>query len=521
MPETVGGGGGFLDYDGDGWPDILLINGREWPGHETLPVQPTLALYRNIGDGHFKDVTAAAGLDFPLYGMGGSFADFDGDGDIDIYLTALGDNVLLRNDGGRFTNVTQTMGVDGNDPEPGAPPAWSTGSVWSDVDRDGYLDLFVCNYVRWSPETDLFRTLDGETKAYAIPDVYEGSSCRLYKNENGTRFRDVTDAAGVLNPSAKALSIAISDFNDDGWPDFVVANDTERNFLYLNNGDGTFTDIAIRSGVAYDENGRTRAGMGIDVADLNGDNRFSVAIGNFSREPVSMFTQIQDNVFVDRAGALGIAGPTLVSLTFGLRFADLDLDGLLDLVLANGHIEPEINSVQRDITFAQSPQILRNLGGGRFADISAMVGDSFTEPLVGRALATADIDRDGDLDILIVANGGKPRLLRNDLPSASANRIAVSLLGTGANRQGLGAHVSIYSAGFVQHRMLNTGSSYLSQSDVSEIIFGLGSQQVVDSLVVVWPTSGLTSRFGPLEAGTRYLVTEGTPATITAQWSYE
>ena len=505
MPETLGSGAAFLDYDGDGSPDLLLVNSDWWPGQEGSGERPTQRLYRNLGDGRFADRTAAAGLDLSFYGMGAAVADYDGDGDPDIYLTAVGPNRLLRNDGGTFTDVTAITGVSG-DP-PGGPPAWSTGAAWVDVDLDGWLDLYVCNYVRWTPETDLFTTMDGMTKSYATPQHYEGESCRLYRNAgSGGRFADVTEAAGVLNPDGKSLGVAVTDFNNDGWPDLVVANDTQRNFLYRNEGDGTFVDIAVRAGVAFDEAGRARAGMGIDVADLDGQGRWSIVIGNFAHEPLALFTRIGDDLFQDRAGAARLSRPTLVPLTFGVAFADFDLDGNLDIVAANGHIEPGINGVRREQTFAQRPQLFLGDGSGGFIDASDLVGIDFQEPVVGRGVATADIDGDGDLDLLLTANGGVPRLFRNDL--AGATGFGVRLVGAGPNRDALGALVTVYAAGRTQRRFVATGSSYLSQSMLSPLLFGLGDASVADSIVVRWPRGGTVTRTGPIVAGTVVTVRE-------------
>ena len=503
MPETLGSGAAFLDYDGDGLPDLLLVNSDWWPGHEGRGNRPTQRLYRNRGGGRFEDRTEAAGLDLSLYGMGATVGDYDGDGDPDIYLTAVGPNRLLRNDGGRFTDVTAMTGVDGNPPE--GPPAWSTAAVWVDVDLDGWLDLYVCNYVKWTPETDLFTTIDGTTKSYATPQQYEGESCRLYRNPgNGARFTDITVAAGLYNPAGKSLGVAVTDFNMDGWPDLVVANDTQRNFLYRNEGDGTFMDIAVRAGVAFDEAGRARAGMGIDVADLTGEGGWTIAIGNFAHEPLALFTRIGTDLFQDRAGAAGLSRPTMVPLTFGVAFADFDLDGTLDIVAANGHIEPGINAVRREQTFAQSPQIFLGDASGGFDNASAAVGEGLREPLVGRGIAYGDIDLDGDLDLLVTVNGGTPRLFRNDLAGASG--IGVLLEGTAPNRDALGALVTVYAAGRGQRRFVASGSSYLSQSSLRPLIFGLGEALEADSVVVRWPGTGRVTRVGPAPAGTTVTV---------------
>ena len=354
--------------------------------------------------------------------------------------------------------------------------------------------------MRWTPDTDLFTTIDGTTKSYATPQQYEGESCRLYRNSGGDgRFTDITDAAGVNNPDGKSLGVAVTDFNDDGWPDLAVANDTQRNFLYRNEGDGTFTDIAVRAGVAFDEAGRARAGMGIDVADLTGDGRWSIVIGNFAHEPLALFTRIATDLFQDRAGAARLARPTLVPLTFGVAFADFDLDGSADVVAANGHIEPGIGAVRREQAYAQRPQLFLGNGAGAFSNAGDLVGTDFREPVVGRGIATADIDGDLDLDLLITVNGGAPRLYRNDLPTPAG--IGIQLAGAPPNHEGLGALVTVHSTGRKQRRFVSTGSSYLSQSSLQPLIFGLAEAGAADSIVVVWPGGGSTTRIGRVPSG--------------------
>ncbi len=515
MPETMGSGGAFLDYDSDGRPDLLLVNGSRWPGHESGRKPAVSHLYRNLGRGRFRDVTAEAGLDFGLYGMGVAVADYDADGDPDVYLTAVGDNIFLRNDGGRFTDVSSEAGVNGSSGLPGVSPAWSTGAAWLDADRDGHLDLFVCNYVRWTPETDLFTTLDGVTKSYATPEQYDGETCRLYRNLDGRSFADITDEAGVLNSDGKSLGVAVEDFNDDGWPDIVVANDTYQNFLYLNDGDGTFTDVAPRAGVAFDEFGRARAGMGIDVADVTSRGQLSIAIGNFSNEPLSLYTQIGDGLFQDLAGSARLTRATLQPLSFGLLFADLDLDGYVDLLVGNGHIEPGINAVQNDITFAQPLQLFWNNRRGQFVAVSGQVGAGFGEEIVARGIATADIDRDGDLDVLVTVNGGPPRLLRNDLPTSEASWLRIRLRGASPNLDAVGAVVSVFAGDLVQRRMVRTGSSYLSQSEINPFVIGLGDRTQADSILIRWPTSGMLERLGPAAAGQTLSIIEGRGAFAT------
>ncbi len=503
MPETMGSGVAVFDYDGDGWPDLYFVNGTGWPGRD-VDRGATPRLYRNRRDGTFADVTATAGLAQPIYGMGAAAADYDADGDIDLYVTAVGDNRLYRNDGGRFVDVTTSTGTAGNAPG-AASPAWSTAAAWLDADLDGWLDLFVCNYVDWTPDTDLFTTLDGVNKSYATPQEYEGESCRLLRSEAGTRFRDVTSEAGVDNPEGKSLGIVVDDFNGDGWPDVAIANDTYQNFLYVNQGDGTFVESGLQAGIAFDEFGRARAGMGIDVADIANQGRLSVAIGNFSNEPVALYTQIGPDLFQDLAGAARLTRPTLLPLTFGLRFADLDLDGYADLLLGNGHIEPDIQAVQADVTFRQPPLIFQNDGRGQFADVTAQVGGGFEEPIVARGIATSDLDRDGDLDVVVTTNGGPAKLFRNEL--APAAWVRVTLEGAPPNRGAIGAVARAFAGGVAQRFVVSTGGSYLSQSETNPLLVGLGSATAVDSIVVRWPR-GAVSRAGPVEAGRSVTLTE-------------
>lgn len=504
MPETMGSGVIVLDYDGDGWPDLFFINSTGWDGRAE-DRGATSILLRNLGDGTFRDVTAEAGLGRPVYGMGGAAADYDADGDTDLYVTAVGDNRLYRNDGGRFTDVTRETGTEGNAPG-AADPAWSTAAVWFDADGDGWLDLLVCNYVDWTPETDLFFTRDGVNKSYATPEEYDGESCRLLRNEPGGRFRDVTAESGFENPEGKSLGIVIDDFTGDGLPDVAIANDTYQNFLYRNEGDGTFVDVALDAGVAFDEFGRARAGMGVDVGDILNRGQLSIAIGNFSNEPVSLFTQIQAGLFQDLAGSARLTRSTLLPLTFGLRFADFDLDRYVDLVLGNGHIEPEIEAIQGDVTFAQPPQLFRNNGRGGFEDAGALVGGGFDEPIVARGVATFDYDRDGDLDLVISTNGGPAKLFRNDL-EPGPGWVRLRLEGAGPNLGAVGATVRVFVGDVAQRFVVSTASSYLSQSEANPVLAGLGGAARADSVVVVW-SGGARTVTGPVEAGAALTIRE-------------
>lgn len=515
MPETMGSGVVVLDYDGDRWPDLFFVNSTGWEGRAEDRGARSMLL-RNLGDGTFRDVTGEAGLDRPIYGMGAAAADYDADGDTDLYVTAVGDNRLYRNDGGRFTDVTVETGTAGNAPG-AADPAWSTAVAWFDADGDGWLDLLVCNYVDWTPETDLFFTRDGVNKSYATPEEYNGESCRLLRNEpapggsdtglpSGRRFRDATAESGFDNPEGKSLGIVIDDFTGNGLPDVAIANDTYQNFLYRNEGDGTFVDEALDAGVAFDEFGRARAGMGVDVGDILNRGQLSIAIGNFSNEPVSLFTQIQEGLFQDLAGSARLTRSTLLPLTFGLRFADFDLDRYVDLVLGNGHIEPEIEAIQGDVTFAQPPQLFRNDGRGGFIDAGAMAGGGFDEPIVARGVATLDFDRDGDLDLVVSTNGGPAKLFRNDL-EPGPGWVRLRLEGAAPNLGAVGATVRVFVGDAAQRFVVSTASSYLSQSEANPVLAGLGGAPRADSVVVVWP-GGARTVTGPVEAGAALTIRE-------------
>jgi hypothetical protein len=478
----MGSGAAFLDFDADGVLDVLLVNGVA--GAESM-------LFRGRGDGTFEKLASEA-LRRALpegWGMGASVADYDGDGDDDLYLTAVGRNALLRNDAGTLRDVTSQAGVSGGtwrDRDGGDHPAWSTASLWFDYDGDLDLDLFVTGYVQWTPETDIFTSLDGVTKAFTTPDRYTGLPCRLYRNRGDGAFDDVTAEAGLLPHLGKGLGAAMFDFDGNGHPDVVVANDTRPNFVFMNRGDGTFEEKGLEFRVAYDEHGRARAGMGIDVADYANDGVPGIAIGNFAGEPISLF-RAGDGGFSSVADLAGLSGPTTALLTFGLQFADLDLDGRLDLAIVNGHIEPDIAKFQPGRTHAQRALLMLGAPGGRFEDAGASAGKDFDAPRVGRGLAVADYDQDGDLDLLVTENDGPPALLQNRvMQSAPAHWLRVVLRSRGKNTRAIGALVSLRAGGGTQVRMVRTGSSYLSQGDVFPT-FGLGAATKVDELRVRWP----------------------------------
>ena len=494
LPETVGAGCAFFDFDGDGWPDILLVNGKNFTpsGHRT-----TAALYHNNRDGTFTDVTKGSGLDVEMYGFGVAIADYDNDGRDDVYITALDGDRLFHNEGnGKFRDVTQSAGIRNVN--------FGTSAAWLDYDRDGKLDLFVANYVQWTEKGDLFCSLDGSTKSYCTPESYKGTRSRLYHNLGNGRFEEVGEKAGLGDATSKSLGVAVLDYNNDGWPDLFVANDTKPNKLYRNLGNGTFKEEGVAAGVAYGEDGVARGAMGVDAGDYDRSGRPHLLVGNFSNQMLALYHNEGNGLFVDQAPSSTVGRSSLLSLSFGVFFFDYDLDGYPDIFAANGHIEEQIGRVQPKISYQEPPLLFRNLGKGRFDNVSSKVGPAFTKPIVARGAAYADFDHDGDLDILISTNNGPAVLLRND----GGNRnhwLSVRLTGTKSNRDGIGAVVRAESAGGKQWNMVRSGSSYCSQSDLA-LTFGLGADASAN-LEVVWP-SGATQKFPNVKANQRLLIDE-------------
>jgi enediyne biosynthesis protein E4 len=478
LPETVGPGCAFIDYDNDGFPDILLVNGQDWPGHPQGV--STLKLYHNNRNGAFTDVTAAAGLAVSMYGMGAAVGDYDNDGFDDVFVTALGQSRLFHNNGnGTFTDVTASAGLGGIN-------EFSTSAAWVDYDRDGKLDLLVANYVQWTPQTDIRCTLDGVHKSYCTPESYKGSSARLWHNLGNGKFEDVTKKAGLYDPTSKGLGIAVLDYNGDGWPDLLIANDTQPNKLYLNNANGTFTEKAIPAGIAFSEDGVARAGMGVDAADYDRSGRPSLIISNFSNQMMSLYHNEGNGLFVDEAPRSSVGRASLLTLGFACFFFDYDLDGWPDIFVANGHLDSDIERIQKRISYRQPPHLFRNLGNGKFDEVTTTAGASFSAPRVARGAAYADIDNDGDLDLLVTTNAGPALLFRNDGGNQN-HALRIKLRGTTSNRDGIGAVVRIEYAGGKQWQMLRSGSSYLSQSELV-LTFGLGDKTMVQAVRVEWPS---------------------------------
>jgi hypothetical protein len=482
LPETLGPGCAFLDYDNDGWQDILIVNSMDWPEHKTG--KSFLALYHNNQDGTFTDVTRQAGLAVEMYGIGVAVGDYDNDGNEDIYITCVGPNHLFRNmGGGKFTDVTTRAGV--------GDPGFSTSAVWFDYDNDGKLDLFVANYVDWSVEKDQFCSLDGKNKSYCTPQTYKGQSSTLYHNKGNGTFENVTQRAGLLDPTSKSLGVALLDYNNDGWLDLFVANDTEPNKLYKNNGNGTFTDEAVTAGVAFSEAGTARAGMGVDTGDFDGSGRQGIVVGNFTNESMALYRNDGTGLFTDEAPNSGIGKMSAQSLTFAVFFFDYDLDGLLDVFAANGHVSDDISVVQPNIKYAQPPHLFQNKGKMKFEEMTGKLGRALQRAIVGRGAAYGDFDNDGDLDLLITSNNGPARLLRNE--NANQNDLLrVKTVGIRSNRDGIGAKVSLRTAkGAKLFSMVKTGSSYCSQSELP-LTFGLGAPEEgkTMTLEIIWPSGG-------------------------------
>ena len=511
LPETMGPGVAFIDYDNDGWPDIFVVNGTDWPGQASKHSTPKL--YHNNRDGTFTDVTHTAGLDVEMLGMGVAVGDYDNDGFEDLFLTAMGQSRLFHNNGnGTFTDVTQRAGLFG-------PREFSTSAAWVDYDKDGKLDLVVANYVQWSIDGDLYCTLDGKSKSYCTPESYKGAAVRLWHNRGDGGFAEVTNQAGLGDPTSKTLGIAIVDYDNDGWPDLLFSNDTQPNKLYRNNGNGTFTEKAVLAGVAFSEDGVARAGMGVDAADYDRSGMPSLLITNFSNQMISLYHNEGKGLFVDEAPRSEIGRDTLLTLGFGCFFFDYDLDGWPDIFIANGHIDSDIQRVQPNVRYAMPPHLFRNLGQGNFQEVTKSLGPAFATPRVGRGAAYGDVNNDGRPDLLLSTNGGPAYLFENEATGGAGlqKSVRVKLVGAKSNRDGIGAVVQVTAGGETQSQMLRSGSSYLSASELV-LTFGVARHDKAEAIEVKWP-SGTVDKLADVETERTVTVTEGKGITGSRKYA--
>jgi enediyne biosynthesis protein E4 len=510
LPETMGPGVAFIDYDNDGWQDIFVVNGTDWPGRPSKHSTPKL--YHNNHDGTFTDVTHKASLDVELFGMGVAVGDYDNDGFDDLFITTMGQSRLFRNNGnGTFTDVTQNAGLMG-------PKEFSTSAAWIDYDKDGKLDLVVANYVQWSLAGDLYCTLDGKSKSYCTPESYKGTSVRLWHNRGDGTFEDATKKAGLAEPTSKTLGIAILDYDNDGWPDLLFSNDTQPNKLYRNNGNGTFTEKAVVAGIAFSEDGVARAGMGVDAADYDRSGAASILITNFANQMLSLYHNEGKGLFVDEAPRSEVGRATLLTLGFGCFFFDYDLDGWPDIFIANGHIDGDIQRVQPNVKYAMPPHLFRNVGKGNFQEVTKTLGTAFNTPRVGRGAAYGDINNDGRLDLLLSTNGGPAFLFENDVvPGSPANKsLRIKLVGTKSNRDGIGTIVKVTTGAGTESQMMRSGSSYLSASELV-LTYGLGQLHQADAIEIRWP-SGQVDKLSTVTAGQTVTVTEGKGISSTRKY---
>jgi len=499
--ETMGTGVGWIDYDQDGLMDLYLVQSGETDIYK--PPHPLHSvLYHNNGDGTFTDVTAKAGVGAEgLYAQGVAVGDYDNDGYPDLYVTGFGRAILYHNNGdGTFTDVTEKAGVADKG-------GWSTSAGWFDYDRDGYLDLVVMNYIEWTPQNNLWC---GEHRpgfrAYCHPDNYRGQHIKLYHNNHDGTFADVSEKSGLAAPEAKGMGVVLADFNNDGWPDIAVANDTWPNFLFINNHDGTFKDVSFSSGIAASEDGKYEAGMGIDAADVDGDGFLDLYVTHLDMELSRLYHNNQDETFDDATYSSGIGNKAILLSGVSGKFLDYDNDGWTDIIQVNGSMLDNITLYHSNETYPEPKLMFRNLGQGKFEKVSEMLGPDFMKPVAGRGLATADFDNDGDIDLAINVRGDYPQLLRNDGGNAN-NWLEVLLIGTKSNRDGVGAVLKLTADGFTQMKQRQGGMSYMSAND-PRVHFGLGQRKKIELLEITWP-SGTVDKLADVPINQIIAVKEG------------
>jgi enediyne biosynthesis protein E4 len=502
LPETVGAGCVFFDYDNDGWMDIYLVNSG--PSDFFTPAKPLKnALYHNNHDGSFTDVTDKAGVAGGTFGMGAAAGDYDGDGWVDLYVTSYGRNILYHNNGnGTFTDVTEKAGV--------AAPGWSTCAVWFDYDKDGKLDLFVSSFVEYTKETSCGNNRLGQ-KFYCIPRVFKPRPSHLYHNNGNGTFSDVSEKSGITKSPGKSFGVVATDLNNDGWTDLFVANDTMPNFLFINKGDGTFEEVGLRAGVAFSDNGSPRSGMGVDATDFDGDGWQDLFVANIDQELFSLYHNQKDLTFTDEPGEIGPA--TRLLSGWGLKFFDYNNDGYPDLFLANGHPDDMVEKMTTRVKYKEPLLMFENLGS-KFRDVSAQTGSVFSNSYPARGLAVGDYDNDGDLDVLISNNGQAPILLRNDGGNRN-NWVGLQLVATKSNSGAVGALISWQVGSRKFSRLKTTGGSYLASHDPREIL-GAGPNGKIESVEIRWP-SGKFDKLTNVPMNSYVTVVEGEGLKIAAK----
>lgn len=502
MPETMAGGSIILDYNNDGWPDLFFVNSGSFTDKQKA-AGARHGLYRNNKDGTFTDVTSGSGIGVSGFGMGACSADYDNDGWPDLYVTSYGGNKLYHNNGnGTFTDVTEKAGVGSQ--------LWSASCAFGDVDNDGQVDLFVTNYVDFNVKNNKFCSYSGDTRVYCHPNVYNGLSDTLYRNNGDGTFTDVSRQAGIYRTDGKGLGVVFGDYDGDGWTDIFVANDSVPNFLFHNKGKGIFEEVGLKAGVALGNDGQPLAGMGTDMGDINGDGMLDIFVTNLDRQTHSLFRNLGKGLFANVTFESGVAQATLPFVGFGALFFDYDNDTNLDLAIVNGDVIDNVSLFRDSTSYEQRKLLLRNDGTGKFKDVGPASGPGFAVKKAGRSLSAGDIDNDGDLDLLIGNVGQTPELLRND-GGNKRNSLLIRTAGTKSNRDGIGARLKLTVGGKVLLREVKAGSSYLSQSDL-RVHFGMGQAARADRLEIRWP-SGATEALQDIDANQILTITEGRGVT--------